>query len=189
MPWMSFLILHGWQGSGPGHWQTWIAGRLRSLGESVSYPELPEPDTPHLDRWLEVLDAELARAPAGLVVLCHSLGCVLWLQHAHRCVAGSPAERALLVAPPSPSASLPGVRGFFPLAVEPEEVARAAGSTLVVAADDDPYCAEGAERLYGSPLELPVHVIEGAGHINTDAGYGPWPQLEAWCVGEAAALR
>jgi uncharacterized protein len=181
---MSFLILHGWQGSGPGHWQTWLAERLRRLGEDVSYPDLPAPDAPRLDSWLETLDTELGRTADGPVVLCHSLACVLWLQHAR--IARSPrAERVLLVAPPSPSAELPGVEGFFPLAVEPAEVARAADSTEIVASDNDPYCPEGAGRLYGEPLELPVRVIEGGGHINPDAGYGPWPQVERWCLGSA----
>jgi uncharacterized protein len=185
MPSMSFLILHGWQGSGPGHWQTWLAGRLRERGERVSYPDLPEPDTPRLDRWREALDLELGREPGGLVVLCHSLACVLWLQHA-RVTHGYPrAERVLLVAPPSPSAELPGVQGFFPLSVEPADVARAAGSTQIVASHDDPYCPEGAERLYGEPLELHVRVVAGGGHINPDAGYGPWPAVERWCLGSA----
>jgi predicted alpha/beta hydrolase family esterase len=181
---MSFLILHGWQGSGPGHWQTWLAGRLRERGARVSYPDLPEPDSPRLDRWLEALDRELAAAPDKLAVLCHSLACVLWLQHAQ--LTGSrEAERVLLVAPPSPTAELPGVEGFFPLAVEPVDVARAAGSTEIVASDNDPYCPEGAEQLYGVSLELPVHVIDGAGHLNPAAGYGPWPQVERWCFASA----
>jgi predicted alpha/beta hydrolase family esterase len=181
---VSFLILHGHYGSGPGHWQTWLAARLRERGSRVSYPELPERDAPRLDRWLEALDAELARAPDGPVVLCHSLACVLWLQHAGR--GSSPrADRVLLVAPPSPSAELPGVHGFFPLSVEPEEVARAAGSTRIVATDNDPYCPEGAERLYGEPLSLPVSLVEGGGHLNPDAGYGPWPEVERWCLGSA----
>jgi uncharacterized protein len=178
---VSFLILHGWQGSGPGHWQSWLAGRLRERGERVSYPQLPEPGAPRLDRWLGALDEELAREPGGMVVLCHSLACVLWLQHARRSTA-APAERVLLVAPPSPSADLPGVHGFFPLAVEPEEVARAASSTQIVASDDDPYCPEGVERLYGEPLDLPVCMVEGGGHLNPDAGYGPWPEVERWCL-------
>src|SRR5437763_10109289 len=107
---MSFLILHGWQGSGPRHWQSWLATRLRERGERVSYPQLPEPDAPRLDRWLDALEQALAREPGGLAVLCHSLACVLWLQHAHRSAVAS-AERVLLVAPPSPSAELPGVQG------------------------------------------------------------------------------
>ncbi len=180
---MSFLILHGLQGSGPTHWQTWLARRLGERGHRVSYPDLPEPDSPRLESWLHALDSEL-REPEGLVVLCHSLACVLWLQHARRWE-GSPVERALLVAPPSPSAELPGVRGFFPLSVEPADVARAAASTRVVGSDDDPYCPEGAERLYAEPLELPFDLVAGGGHINPDAGYGPWPAVERWCLGSA----
>jgi uncharacterized protein len=178
-----FLILHGLQGSGPDHWQSWLARRLRERGERVSYPELPEPEAPRLDPWLEALEREL-RDPDGLAVVCHSLGCVLWLQHARRC-GGAPVERVLLVAPPSPSVELPGVRGFFPLSIEPADVARAAGSTRVVWAGDDPYCPEGAERLYAEPLGLPACSLEGGGHINPDAGYGPWPAMERWCLGSA----
>ena len=50
---MRFLILHGWQGSGPEHWQTWLAGRLRAAGHHVQYPELPACDEPWL-RWVEL---------------------------------------------------------------------------------------------------------------------------------------
>ncbi|HEY2603184.1 MAG TPA: alpha/beta hydrolase [Thermoleophilaceae bacterium] len=180
---MSYLILHGFQGSGPDHWQTWLARRLRERGERVSYPGLPEPDTPSLRPWLDALDAEL-REPDGLVVLCHSLACVLWLQHARRSE-GPAVERVLLVAPPSPAAELPGVSGFFPLSVESADVARAAVSTRVVWASGDPYCPEGAGRLYAEPLGLPACAVEDGGHINPDAGYGPWPAVERWCLGSA----
>jgi len=71
------------------------------------------------------------------------------------------------------------------LSVEPADVTRAAGSTEIVASHDDPYCPEGAERLYGEPLELHVRVVAGGGHINPDAGYGPWPAVEGWCLGSA----
>jgi uncharacterized protein len=180
---MPFLILHGLQGSGPEHWQSWLAGRLRERAERVSYPDLPGPDAPLLDSWLETLDREL-RDPAGLVVLCHSLACVLWLQHARR-RDGAPVERVLLVAPPSPTVELPGARGFFPLSVEPADVERAAGSTRIVWADDDPYCPEGAGLLYAEPLGLPASRLEGGGHVNPDTGYGPWPAVERWCLGSA----
>ena len=32
MPELRALILHGWQGSGPDHWQSWLAGRLTAAG-------------------------------------------------------------------------------------------------------------------------------------------------------------
>jgi predicted alpha/beta hydrolase family esterase len=40
--------------------------------------------------------------------------------------------------------------------------------------------------VYGESLGIPVDALPGAGHINTEAGYGPWPQAEAWCYGASA---
>src|ERR1043165_1408363 len=70
----SFLILHGLEGSGPGHWQTWLTARLRADTERVTYPDLPDAEMPSLHSWREVLDGELAALPEGeTVVVCHSL--------------------------------------------------------------------------------------------------------------------
>jgi serine hydrolase len=40
--------------------------------------------------------------------------------------------------------------------------------------------------MYGAPLGIPVDVLPGAGHVNPDAGFGPWPEVEAWCYGASA---
>jgi predicted alpha/beta hydrolase family esterase len=173
-------VLHGWTGSGPDHWQTWLARRLAERGEKVAYPALPRPDEPRLDEWLEALREELARLGGERVVLCHSLACILWLQHARS--TEERVDRVLLVAPPSPSVELPGVEGFFPLEVTAEDVGRAAASTRLVCAPADPYCPEGADTLFGRPLGLPTDVVPGGSHLNTDAGYGPWPAVEEWCL-------
>jgi serine hydrolase len=171
----SFLILHGLEGSGPGHWQTWLAARLRADNERVAYPDLPDADMPSLHAWREALGGELAALPEGETVLvCHSLACLLYLHHVSD--GGAQADRVLLVAPPSESADVPQIAAFFPAPLP----ALQTGARLVCA-DNDPYCPEGARDLYGS-LGIPVDVIPGGGHLNPDAGYGPWPAVEAWCV-------
>jgi hypothetical protein len=182
-----FLILHGLEGSGPDHWQSWLARRLADAGETVDYPDLPDPFTPSADAWMDALDAALARlgdARGETTVLCHSLACALWLHHAARGdTALPPVARVLLVAPPSLGAGVAAIEPFFPIPVDPDAVARAAGETRMVCSDNDPYCPEGGARLYGEPLGVPTELLPGAGHVNTDAGYGPWPGLEAWCYG------
>jgi hypothetical protein len=165
-----FLVVHGLQGSGPGHWQPWLAERLTAAGHDVRFPALPDADAPALAPWLEALAAE--RAPGGgEVVLCHSLGCLLWLHH--RAAGGPPAERALLVAPPSLACGVAEVRPFFPVPITGEPRAR------FVCSDADPYCPEGAPALYDGPFD----VVPGGGHLNADAGFGPWPAVEAWAYG------
>ncbi len=166
----TYLILHGYEGSGPGHWQTWLAGRLRAADAIVAYPDLPDADHPSLDAWLSALARELDALPAAPVVLCHSLACVLWLHHG-----GLGAERVLLVAPPSQAGAPEALASFFPVALP----ASLPGARLVCS-DNDPYCPEGAAALYGEPLGLATDVLPGLGHLNPDAGLGPWPEVEAW---------
>ena len=175
----AFLILHGFEGSGPGHWQTWLAGRLRALDATVAYPDLPDPDAPQLQSWLDALDGELAALADPPVVLCHSLACLLWLHHA--AAGGRPADRTLLVAPPSQAGAPEVTHSFFPPPLAAAELhASAPGGARLVCSDDDPMCPEGAEAVYGRPLELPTDLLPGRGHLNPDAGLGPWPQVEAW---------
>jgi predicted alpha/beta hydrolase family esterase len=187
------LILHGWQGSGPEHWQTWLARRLRDGGHAVRYPDLPACDEPCPDRWGAALHAELAAlgGPRGdRVVCCHSLGCVLWLREAHRIAPEHRVDRVALVAPPCPGAKVPELARFYPSGAERDDVAAAAGHTRLVCSDDDEYCpGTGAAVQWGEPLDLPVDLLPGAGHLNTEAGYGPWPAMRAWVLGERADLR
>jgi predicted alpha/beta hydrolase family esterase len=183
----SFLILHGYQGSGPEHWQTWLAERLRAAGETVAYPDLPAPFAPTLPAWRTALERELRALPGEPIVVAHSLSCVLWLHHCAQPVPeGGRAERVLLVAPPSLAGAPREIRPFFPVPLDPRRVAAAAGETRLVCAPDDPYCPEDAAALYGAPLGVPVDVIAGAGHVNDVAGFGPWPEAEAWCYGASA---
>lgn len=166
----SYLILHGYQGSGPGHWQSWLAGRLRSGDAAVHFPDLPDADQPRLEAWLDALERELEQFSEPPVVVCHSLGCILWMHHIAR--GGKPAERVLLVAPPSADAVPDVLDHFFPV---PDDVGLE--DARLVCSDNDPYCPDGANNLY---LGVPADVLVGEGHINTDAGYGPWPAVEAW---------
>ncbi|WP_448005503.1 RBBP9/YdeN family alpha/beta hydrolase [Agromyces bauzanensis] len=181
------LILHGWQNRRPeGHWQRWLADELEARGSRVRYPQLPEPDAPVLDDWLEALDSELAGIePAGLTVVAHSLGCMLWMAHAARRAeagaAGAVARRVVLAAPAAPDVlrDIPEIAAFAP-ALEGDTARRALTATaierpVIVASDVDPYCPEGADRRYAIPLGLDFVQVRGGGHLSMDDGYGPFP--------------
>jgi predicted alpha/beta hydrolase family esterase len=175
------VILHGWQGSGPDHWQSRLATTLHEAGREVRYPSMPDPDRPELDAWLAALDDALAGLPdSGFDVVAHSLGAVLWLHHVG---AESPAPRparVALVSPPSAAADLPAA-SFFPPPLDVGLVRHAAGGTVLVAGDDDPYLTEGIADAYARPLKIATTVLPGAGHINVESGYGPWPAMRDWC--------
>jgi predicted alpha/beta hydrolase family esterase len=180
----TFLILHGLGGSGPEHWQTWLAERLPSLGLPVAYPNLPDLDDPDPDVWLDSLAGELEAAGPSPTVICHSLACLLWLRAAARADEPLGADRVLLVSPPWRE-DIPQVARFLRHGAGAADVAAAATETFIVAAEEDPYREEGAlEARFAGPLGLPFVTIPRAGHINPETGYGPWPAVEAWCLGE-----
>jgi predicted alpha/beta hydrolase family esterase len=108
-------------------------------------------------------------------VLCHSLAAILWFHHAAR--GPAPVERALLVAPPS--VVHPEFASFFPPPFDARAVRAAARETLLVCAEGDPYCAERGDRAYPG---LETVLVPGGGHVNADAGFGPWPWAERWAL-------
>jgi predicted alpha/beta hydrolase family esterase len=185
-----FLVLHGWENHRPPeHWEWQLVDALRARGEQVLYPQLPSPDRPALEEWLEVFAAEWLQMGDGeRVVVAHSLGCLLWLHAAERGLVDPPADRVLLAAPPSPAvtASLPEIAGF----VAPQDPASVWVSSRtdvrLVASDDDVYSTEGtAHTLYGEPLGLDSEILLGVGHLTIEDGYGRWPAVLDWALDPA----
>jgi predicted alpha/beta hydrolase family esterase len=126
------------------------------------------------------LRAELEALDGERVVLCHSLACLLWMLHA-RDSNGRQADRVMLVAPPC-AWDIPPVARFRPDGVTRSDIEEAAGRTEGICSTGDPYCTEGA---YNAFPFLDLDVLSDAGHLNTDAGYGPWPTVERWALGES----
>lgn len=100
-PTRRFLMVHGVQHRRPRqHWLWWLTEELRGRGEQVLYPQFPAPDQPSVDEWTALLHAELAQlGDRERVVVCHSLGCALWLRAAQDLPKELRVSRVLLVSP------------------------------------------------------------------------------------------
>jgi predicted alpha/beta hydrolase family esterase len=178
----AFVLLHGWQNHRePDHWHHWLRDRLAERGFVVRYPQLPEPDDPSLDAWLDTFEHELtACGDAEITVVCHSLSVPTWL-HAVAAARVPLVENLLLVAPPSPGVLAQiGIPGFMwhPNGADSTGARHAA----MIVGSKDPYCPEGVDELYVAPLGIAKIVIPGGGHLSTPDGYGPWRQMLEWCL-------
>ncbi|MCT2586846.1 RBBP9/YdeN family alpha/beta hydrolase [Actinophytocola gossypii] len=185
------LLLHGHTGSGPEHWQSWLAGELAEAGGAVDIPQLTDPGRPDLDVWLAELRHHLDAAPPDgeRVLLAHSCGAALWLHHAARLAGPEPRfDRVLLVSPPGPRWTHPDVHRFTPAPLDAAGVRRAAGWTQLVVADDDPACPVADAVDMAASLKVDLDVIPGGAHLNTDAGYGPWPAVREWVTDRHARM-
>lgn len=167
----TILILPGWHGSGPEHWQRHLASRT-SNAIVVEQEDWAHPD---LDAWLARLEAAITAAPAPVLLVAHSLGVILVAHHAAR-HGGRGIAGALLVAPGDAdvhAATEPDIAGFAPV-----PRSRLPYPSILVASRNDPHMdfdrSEGLARDLGSAF---VDLGE-AGHINVASGFGPWPAAD-----------
>ncbi|MDF2922673.1 MAG: hypothetical protein K0R57_1587 [Paenibacillaceae bacterium] len=184
----SFLLLYGVGGSGPDHWQRWLQQELVKQGEKVVFPEFPDKDQPDKEAWLSYLSSVLEEIPHDeeVYVVAHSLACIMWFHYA----ASQPERkihRAILVAPPSPFLEYEPVRSFFPIPESLVELAAAAERTLFVLSSTDPYCSVSDASSY-LDLGATCIILPKMGHINVEAGYGPWPWILDVCLNRQITL-
>lgn len=158
------LLVPGLDGSPAPHWQhRWAATDSHALMVDLSDPARPDPD-----RWESELAGIILRHP-GAVLVGHSLGAVLiarvltaWPQLS--------ARAALLVAPAEPEGQ-PRIQAFAPLPETPLHI-----PTSLVASRNDPWMRFQRARQLAQHWRADLVDLGFAGHINTAAGYGPWPE-------------
>ena len=172
MPDALTLTLPGWQGSGPGHWQ--------SLWEAAhGYQRVEQHDwlRPLRGDWSarleEVLLDTAAEGRGPAVLVAHSLGCMLvvaWAAHSRNT---QHVKAALLVAPPDVERAdlrevLPGW-STMPLQTLPFR-------TLVLASSNDPFCDLSRARAFAAAWGADFEEVGPCGHLNADSGLGDWTQ-------------
>lgn len=160
------LIVPGYRGSGPGHWQSLWEASDRVCRRVVQR----DWDHPELSDWLETLNGHIAACQAAPVIVAHSLACSLVAHWAQRY--GQGVKAALLVSPSdvdSPSHTPAEVRGFSPM-----PVARFPFPSIVVASTNDPRVGLARAEFFAASWGSRLVVVAEAGHINESSGVGEW---------------
>jgi predicted alpha/beta hydrolase family esterase len=160
------LVIPGLNDSGPAHWQSWLQAHFGRHAVRVDQDDWASAD---LSRWAQRIEMTMARHPGSRwIAAAHSFGCLALLRHLAQ--GGEGVLAALLVAPADPAKF--GVAGKLPLS-------RLAIPSVLLASETDPWMKfESASiwaRVWGSQLIS----LGDAGHINTEAGFGPLPQARS----------
>lgn len=172
------LIVPGLRDHVAEHWQTLLEARLAKVR---SVPPL-ETDKLSCAARVDAIQRELAQIDGPVILVAHSAGVLMvahWAARHHHDIKG-----ALLAAPPDLAASWPEgyptsdtlrANGWDPLPSGPLPF-----PSLVAASSNDHLASlEAVARMadgWGSQLVN----VGAVGHLNPAAGYGPWPQAEAF---------
>jgi uncharacterized protein len=167
------LLLPGYEGAGPQHWQTRMASKL----STARIIEQPDWLYPSLTDAVGAVVAAVRDAQRPIVFVAHSAGCAL-LSHSMASLmefnlqdrmrggflVAAPSERSLLTLPDIDPALALVPRDPLPF------------PTLLVASSNDPFAT--MEESADIALAWGSLLVEAgdAGHINTASGHGPWPE-------------
>lgn len=167
---MEFLVLPGIGNSDKDHWQTqWEQSNpyfKRVMQDSWTHPTR--------DAWVAKLESAIAESTQDIVLVAHSLGCLLaahWAQHSSLRIKG-----ALLVAPPDPhSKAFPTeAAGFADLPDHSLDF-----KSIVIASSNDPYASIEFSTHYAKQWGSELICIGDHGHINGNSHLGKWQKGQA----------
>lgn len=160
---VSILIVPGWRGSGPGHWQSLWAQQL----PGALRVEQDDWVTPTRSAWVSALENTILAAPKPVVIVAHSLGCIATSHLGAKATARIKA--ALLVAPANPERR--AVLSDF----APTPCQLLPYRSILVASRNDPYCSIRLAGAYARAWGSEFVSLQQAGHINIASGHGDWP--------------
>ena len=169
---MKVLILHGWGGSDAPHWQAELACEIAKNYGTVSFPLLDNCHFPSKNRWIKQVKKILEDFRPDTVV-CHSLANTLWFWLCEEGIEN--VERLFMVSPPSLTTAESTIKTFFPCPM-PDDL-HAKEVQMIVSSNDPWITVEEASEI-AQHYSIPLTIIENAGHINADSGYGKWELIE-----------
>jgi predicted alpha/beta hydrolase family esterase len=165
------LILPGWQGSGPSHWQMrWVA----LYGDVVV--EQHDWMRPLRGDWLSRLDDVMSDLVGPVYLAAHSLGCIQVA--AWSCVSAQchKIKGALLVAPGDVEATQ--VLDIFP-SWRPIELKPLPFKSILVSSQNDPYCTAERAKAFANAWGAEEVNLGFKGHVNAESDLGDWPEGRA----------
>jgi predicted alpha/beta hydrolase family esterase len=184
---MHAIILPGIGGSGEGHWQS-----IWQRDDPAMTRIQPENwDSPVLSDWIEALDTSIRQANGPVLLIAHSLGCLLVAHWAVTSTLTGRVGGAFLVAVPDPHGpAFPASEAATFLTVPDSPLPFPA---LMLASSDDPYGSMAYARRCAQDWRAGLIDLGPCGHINAASGLGAWPQgamlRQAFEAGVTGAVR
>jgi uncharacterized protein len=163
------LIIPGFRGSDPEHWQSRWEAKLPSARRVLQ----EDWERPKLAAWRARIVEEVARSGRPVILIAHSLG-VLAAVHAAPLFPDGKVKGGFFVAPPSQKilSIFDTVDPAF-LTLPKEPLALPA---LLIASRNDQYASFEDSEALAKTLGTKLADAGFSGHINSESSHGPWPE-------------
>ena len=137
-------------------------------------------DAPDIARWAQSLRDLLARERGPFVLAAHSFGCLATAHALQQASYANDVVGVLFVAPASPQKF--AFAGSF-------DARRLGVPSILIGSETDPWMPLAGARDLAQRFGSAFVNLGDAGHINTAAGFGPWPRAKYFSIRSCIARR
>jgi len=173
------FLIHGSFGSPDENWMPWLKRELERKGVEVIAPHFPSGEEQTLKNWLREFERYRHMMGPKTIMVGHSIGSAFIFRVLER--SDVKILSSFLVAPFSRPVRISKYdevnKTFLEKEFDWEKIRKNCGSFHVYGSDNDPYVKFSQEDFVAKKLEASMRVIEGAGHINEEAGYKEFKEL------------
>ncbi|HZS43154.1 MAG TPA: alpha/beta fold hydrolase [Candidatus Paceibacterota bacterium] len=172
------IIIHGWGADSKSDWFPWLKKELEVRGFEVQVPDMPETETPQIDKWVSQLEKIIGKTDKNTYLIGHSIGTQTALRYLAR--PGNAMGGTILVAPWFTLMNLEGedeiAEPWFKTPIDFAMIKKRSSRIVTIFSDNDPVVPfEENTQLFKERLNPEIIIIKNAGHINGEDGFNELP--------------
>jgi len=168
------IVAHGWEGHPEEGWFPWIEKELEGKGFDVSIPQLPDPDNPRIQEWVQKLEEAVGSPDGDTYFVGHSMGCQTIARYLERLPDDVVVGGAVFVA--GFFKSLTGLsddadvqemdRHWLGAPIDLKKVKTHLKKSIAIFSDDDPFVPQENHADFDELLGSKIIVEHEAGHFS-----------------------
>jgi predicted alpha/beta hydrolase family esterase len=173
------FLIHRWSGGPNDDWRPWLKTELEKLGYQVFVPEMPDTDTPVIEKWVSKLSEVVGTPDKDTYFVGHSIGCQAILRYLE--TINTPVGGAVLVAGWFNLENLEDdevkeiAKPWIETPINLEKVKSVLPKATLIISENDPYgCLEENKAKFAEIMAKGI-VMPNVGHFTEDDGLTELP--------------
>lgn len=169
------VIVHRWSGSPTEDWYPWLKAQLEKAGCEVIVPEMPDPDEPIIDDWVDALAVAVGGVDRNTYFVGHSVGAQTVMRYledvSDEVVAGGMVTVAGWISMNEDvleeDGSLDIARPWLHTPIDFGKVRRSVGKIVSIFSSNDPYVPVSNAEMFKNQLGAETVILPNLGHITS----------------------
>ncbi|OHA33305.1 MAG: hypothetical protein A3A22_02255 [Candidatus Taylorbacteria bacterium RIFCSPLOWO2_01_FULL_45_34b] len=163
------IIVHRWSGGPLDDWGPWLKKELEQRGYEVLTPEMPDADTPAIEKWVSYLSEVVGTPDSKTYFVGHSIGCQTVLRYLE--TINTPVGGAIFVAGWFNLENLEDsetkmiAKPWIETPIDVEKIMKVLPKSVLIISDNDPYDAFEENKQRFSEIMTQIVLLPNAGHI------------------------